>query len=305
MLVMATMIRRPPRSINHVPVIGRVTRVAVVTLAPRTLDAYRSDWADFVGWCAARGLEALPAGPDTLVAYVDDRAGVLRVSTLKRRLAAIRSVHLRCGQAAATDAPAVTAAMTRARWKQRHVVGGTTPISVEELRAMSRALPGTVAGVRDRAIILAGYGAALRPGELVALRADDLSVGRSGLRVASARGVVHVPFGSAVELCAVTAWTAWTACHSGAAGTPAFRPVDRFGRVGPRGLGEKAIGRIVRRAAAGAGLDADRFSGRSLRRGMVDAAAANGASRRLIMRQTGHRSERLVRDYMGVAAPSA
>ena len=44
-------------------------------------------------------------------------------------------------------------------------------------------------------------------------------------------------------------------------------------------------------------LDADAYSGRSLRLGMILAAAAVGASDEGIMHQTGHRSRRLVRSY--------
>ncbi len=63
-------------------------------------------------------------------------------------------------------------------------------------------------------------------------------------------------------------------------------------------LGEKAIGRIIRRAATAAGLDPSRYTGLSLRRGMIGAAAENGSSRRQIMTQTGHRSRRLVDTYI-------
>lgn len=271
-----------------------------MTLAPRTLVAYRSDWSHFARWCAARHEAALPARATTVVAYVEDLAATRRVSTLQRRLAAIRAVHLAAGLDAATDTPAVTTTMARARWRQRHLVGDTTPITVAELRRMSRALPPTLAGARDRAVLLVGFGAALRPGELVALGVSDVAVGRHGLRVESGRGGLRVPFGSAPELCAVTAWTAWARAGRLTAG-PAFRAVDRHGRVGAEPLGEKAVGRIVRRSATAAGLDATRFTGRSLRRGMVDAAVANGTSRTAIMRQTGHRSARLVRSYIEAA----
>lgn len=272
-----------------------------MSLAPRTLEAYRFDWADFARWCAACGRSALPADGPTVAAYVDDHVGHLRVGTLQRRVAAIRAAHLAAGLAVPSDAPEVTAAMTRARWRQRDVVAVTTPITVDELRAISRALPATPRGARDRALLLVGYGAALRPGELVGLAATDLAVAGDGLAVCTDRGELRVPYGSAPELCAVAAWTAWSrvACL---AGGPAFRAVDRGGAIGPGALSEKAVGRIVRRAAQGAGLDESRFSGLSLRRGMVAAAAAHGSSRRAIMRQTGHRSERLVRGYLDVSA---
>ena len=317
------MIRRNPAAINGVPVIGPLavrappwasrtapcppvamgTRFAAVVLAARTREAYRSDWADFVRWCASAGLEPLPAEPTTVVTYVDDLATTRRVATVKRRLAAIRAAHLQASLPPPTDTPTVTAAMAQARWRQRDVVGTTTPITVAELRAMSRALPATVGGTRDRAAILVGYGAALRPSELVRLTMDDIAVGRAGLRIDTPRGAIHVPFGSARELCAVTALDEWIR-RAGLRGGPVLRAVDRLERVGTAALSEKAIGRIVRRAANGAGLAPHRFTGLSLRRGMVAAAVANGTSQTTIMRQTGHRSERLVRDYIA-ADPDA
>ncbi|MBM3658012.1 MAG: hypothetical protein FJW95_00710 [Actinobacteria bacterium] len=76
-----------------------------MALAPRTLAAYRSDWADFARWCATRRCRALPADPATIVAYIDDLATSRRVATVKRRLAAIRAAHLDAGHRAPTDPP--------------------------------------------------------------------------------------------------------------------------------------------------------------------------------------------------------
>jgi hypothetical protein len=62
-------------------------------------------------------------------------------------------------------------------------------------------------------------------------------------------------------------------------------------------LSDRSVTIVVRRAAAGAGLDADAYSGRSLRLGMILSAAAVGASDERIMHHTGHRTRRLVRAY--------
>lgn len=265
--------------------------------APRTIDAYRSDWADFEDWCGTRGVAAMPATGEVIAAYVDELATRRRASTVQRRLAAIRAAHLDAGLGEATDAPGVGAAMARAKWRQRHAATVTTPVTVDALRSMSRALPDTVAGARDRAVILVGYGAALRPSEIVGLRVDDLTRTPAGLRLVTAQRRVTIPFGSAPELCAVGAWTRWIG-ETGLVDGPAFRAVDRRGRVGDDALGEKSIGRIVRRAATAAGLDPSRYTGLSLRRGMIGAAAENGSSPRQIMVQTGHRSRRLVDTYI-------
>ena len=62
--------------------------------APATESAYASDWADFSAWCNSAERLALPADP------VTDRrlsfrpvSGILKVSTLNRRLAAITAMH--------------------------------------------------------------------------------------------------------------------------------------------------------------------------------------------------------------------
>jgi integrase len=46
------------------------------------------------------------------------------------------------------------------------------------------------------------------------------------------------------------------------------------------------------------GLDPARYAGHSLRAGLATSAAAAGASERVIMSQTGHRSADMVRRYI-------
>jgi site-specific recombinase XerC len=142
-----------------------------------------------------------------------------------------------------------------------------------------------------------GYGAALRRTELVALDVRDVVVAADGsLRVVLARGSVVIPPGSRPHLCAVRAWNAWGAAAAFDDG-PAFRAIDRHGHVSATRLSDRAVTIVVRRAATVAGLDADAYSGRSLRLGMIVSAAAVGVSDEHIMQHTGHRSRRLVRAY--------
>ncbi len=265
--------------------------------AAATTRAYRSDWTTFTAWCAAQDVGSLPAAPATVARYLDELAPHRSVATLRRRLAAVRAAHVDHGHASPTDAAPVRLAVAKAEWRHRSRQTTTTPLGIEELRALSRATPDTSAGARDRALVLLGYGAGLRPGELADLDAGHVDVVTSGLRVAVRRGLVLVPFGSAPELCAVRAWKRWRRLARLSDG-PAFRPVDRHGRIGDARLAPKAVTRVVRRAATRAGLDGDRYRGLSLRRGMVTAATEHGVSDARIMAQTGHRSRRLVRRYM-------
>src|SRR5512141_3117122 len=70
---------------------------AVNAKSPATQNAYRSDWADFVGWCRSRGYAELPASPQTVAAYLAYLADVAKAATVQRRLSAIRYAHLISG----------------------------------------------------------------------------------------------------------------------------------------------------------------------------------------------------------------
>lgn len=268
---------------------------------PNTERAYRADWADFVAWCAEARRRALPATPRTVSEYLDDLAERRRPSTVRRRLAAVNAQHRGAGFRAPGDAPGPRLAAARADWRGRALRRSTVPLAVPDLVRMLEATPGTVAGARDRAVLLLGYGAALRRTELAALDLDDARLGRDGaLSLQLSRGAVVVPPGSQAALCAVRAWAAWAdelRCRGTRSGA-AFRPVDRYGNIGAGRLSDKAVTGIVQRAARAARLPRpERFTGRSLRLGMVVTAAGLGATDLGIMAQTGHRSRRLVHSY--------
>ena len=265
--------------------------------APNTARAYRADLRDFTNWCADRRCSALPAAPQDVARYLRERATTRAPSTVARRLAAIVDAHRRNGYASPRDHRAVREALASIEWHHRDRRRPTAPLDVESLSRMSLCLPATPAGTRDRALILVGYGAALRRTEIVGLDVGDIHVRRDGsLRLRLRRGTVVVPPGSQPHLCAVRAWSRWRE-RARLLDGPAFRPVDRHGNVRPMRLSDRAVTSIVQRAAATAGLPTS-YSGRSLRLGMVLAAAAVGAPEEGIMAQTGHRSRRLVQRYV-------
>ncbi|MCZ6653367.1 MAG: tyrosine-type recombinase/integrase [Planctomycetota bacterium] len=90
------------------------------------------------------------------------------------------------------------------------------------------------------------------------------------------------------------AWLAEADIDSG----PIFRAVNRHGAMQPKRLTAQSVGLIVKRCAEACGKDPADFGGHSLRSGHATQAAANGASERSIMNQTGHRSLKMVRQYI-------
>jgi len=233
-----------------------------------SLNASRSDWAHFARWCISRGETAIPASPAAIVDYIQDLAASDEAATVPSRVAAIRDWHRASGLDTPTDDERVRLALTRAEWHRRRAPVHTVPLDAEQLDTILDATPTNLIGLRDRALLLIGYAAALRPSELVSLDVSDLTVVDDGLAVSLMRSDVVIPYGADSELCPVLAWEDWEAAAGLTAG-PAFRSVDRDGRLGLTRLGEKAITRIVQHAAERAGLDESRYSALSLRLGTL------------------------------------
>ncbi len=274
--------------------------------APATLRAYRSDWAHFTTWCDLHGRSALPAEPETVALYLSDLARVAKPATLQRRLSSISQAHQAAGHPTPTVDPVVRAVHAGIRRTQGTAPIVKAPAVTAELRAMVTHLPGDLRGVRDRAMLLVGFAAALRRSELVALDVADVAETAEGLVVTLRRSKtdpegagrrIGVPYGSHPATCPVRALRAWTET-AGVVNGPLFVTIDRAGRLGTARASDRAVARAVQRAAQAAGLDPARYAGHSLRAGLATSAAAAGASERSIMNQTSHKSLPMVRRYI-------
>jgi site-specific recombinase XerD len=237
----------------------------------QNLNSTRSDWADFARWCVDHAEPAMPAAPEAVAEYVRILARGDQAATIPRRLAAIGDWHRASGLPSPTDDDRVRVAATRAQYLWRKPPAHTIPLDQRELEIIIAALPAGLVGVRDAALLLVGYAAALRPSELASLDVSDIVVVEDGIALSLLRGRVVVPYREDPALCPVLAWQEWVA-EAGLTAGPAFRSVDRDERVGLTRLGEKAITRIVQRAAERAGLDESRYSALSLRLGMLASA---------------------------------
>ena len=115
---------------------------------------------------------------------------------------------------------------------------------------MVQALPDTLIGVRDRALLLVGYAGAFRRSELVALDVEDLVETDEGLVVTirrsktdqeSAGRELGLPYGSQLVTCPVRAVRRWRQVAAIDDG-PLWRSIDRHGRMAGR-LSPAAISR--------------------------------------------------------------
>ncbi len=123
----------------------------------------------FVAWCEARGESALPASSAALLSYLIDHAVTLKVATLQRWLAAIREQHASAGFELDTASAAFRDTWRGIKRTHGQPAAKKRPLMTIDLRRAVATLPDTLAGRRDRALILVGLAAALRRSELAGL----------------------------------------------------------------------------------------------------------------------------------------
>ena len=137
--------------------------------------AMGSDLAIYTGWCADHGLDALPALPATIAAFVDSMARIRSPATVKRYVSSVKSAHRAIGHEKAVDHPLVRMAKRRMYRKkgrrQVQALGITWPI----LKQMLAATGDRLIDARNRALIAVAYDTLLRRSELTALEVHDLS----------------------------------------------------------------------------------------------------------------------------------
>src|ERR1700760_2094330 len=158
--------------------------------------------------------------------------------------------------------------------------------------------------MRDRALLLIGFGGALRRSELVALDVADIEETETGLLVSirgsktdQERSGVTTAVAKGDIACPAKALRAWLDAAVIEAG-PIFRPIDKGGTGRDSRPNRRSVASIVKAYAERAGFDASTFSGHSLRAGFLTSAAGKGASIFKMMDVSRHRSVDTLRGYV-------
>ena len=274
--------------------------------AANTQRAYKAAWQEFSAWVAQHGAEALPADVPTVVAYLTALAEAgAKYSTISVKRAAIGAAHRTARQNDPTAAEDVKLIMGGIARKHGRASTKKAPLAAEELRRMIDALPDTLAGQRDRALILVGWAGAFRRSELVAVNVGHvrlngelkITLPKSKTDQEGAGMVKVIPVLDDKTLCPVTALREWLDAAEVKSGA-IFRQIDRWGNLRARRLTAQSVAAIVKAAAERAGIDPRQFAGHSLRSGFITTAASAGVESRDIMAVTGHKSEAVMRGYI-------
>lgn len=276
-----------------------VKEYVAAAIAPATRRAYQGDLKDFFLWGGC-----VPCTPCVLAKYIANRAHTHSPFTIARRMVGISRAHASLGLADPSKTDLVRAVLRGLRRTQGKPQRQVAPVLREDLFPMLSQMRG-LKGIRDRALILVGFAAALRRSELVGLDVEDLQFVNEGLLVHLPRSKtdqdgkgrkIAIPFGrtSACPVKAVKNWMDAATIVTGAV----FRSVNKASVVSAARLTDQSVALIVKQYARALGLPAEAYSGHSLRAGLVTSAARAGASWPKIQEQTGHRSLAMLTRYI-------
>lgn len=298
---------------TEMPLDADEARYASAARAPNTMRGYRSDWKEWSFWCEVEGFSPIPAEPGAVSRYLTElaRHGAA-VGTMSRRLSAIRFGHQLRDLPNPADHARVATVWEGIRRTHGAEPDAAAPLLPPELFEVLDACPVTrawttsnrpsepsLAGLRDRALILVGFVGALRRSEIAAIEVEHLHDHELGVVIALPRSktnqtgeqaeLVVLPRVANKEHCAVEAITRWRDT-AGIDDGPLFRRVTKGNRPGDKRLNPGAINDLVQKAITRAGIDASPYSAHSLRAGFVTYAHLRGINDRAIMHQTRHRS---------------
>jgi len=268
-----------------------------------TRKGYACDWKRFITWCLESGHQPYLIGPETVAAFVDAHADILRPATVSRAIAAIGVAHRDRNMADPTKARVVRVAMKR-MWRVRgRRQRQASPINFAMRGKMLAAARDDLLGKRDKAMLAVAYDVGCRRSELMALRIQDMEReddGSATILLAKSkvdqegRGLIR--YLARDTLAVLDRWLAAAKIVDGVL----FRSVNVHGQVrGPLPVDE--VARIFKKMAEDAGYSADvvkNISGHSTRVGMAQDMAAAGIDIASIMNAGGWRTPNMLARYI-------
>lgn len=301
--------------------------------AANTRRAYRSAVRGWCAWVALHDLPALPARSEDVATYLADLAlRGRKPATIELHRAALRYLHHISHLPIPTTHALVSetlAGIHRSPTKTppRQVKGLTWEMVCEVVDTIPMT---SLVGARDRAILLLGYGGALRRSELAAIQLEHVTLDEDCMRITlpHSKGdkkhqgtTIVIPRGI-TRHCPVRAWETWlrqsklTPRNKSKATTPdneiettaAFPKIwlpaasknnesHPTPKIGTQSLSDFSVVTIIKKRCQAAGIEGD-FSGHSLRRGAITTGAQDGLDLITLKRFSRHRDYRVLEAYI-------
>jgi len=279
--------------------------------ADNTIRAYRSDFKDFGAFCAKNGFKSLPTEPKIVSLYLTHLSiKDSKMSTLRRRLVSIGMIHKLKGHYLDTKHPIIVENIMGISRKKGNYQRGKKPILINHLKAIVDVIDKQnvqeIKKIRDKTIILIGFGGGFRRTELVSIDYEDLEFVPEGVKIIIKRSktdqfgegmIKGLPYFSNQTYCPVLHLKKWldeSNIKSGAI----FRKFNKGFNLSDNRLTDQTVALLLKNYLNSAGIENKNYSGHSLRSGFATVSAESGADERSIMAMTGHKTTQMVRRYI-------
>ena len=278
--------------------------------ANNTLRAYKSDFKDFGAFCSRHGLNSLPTEPKIVSLYLTHLSKNSKFSTLRRRLVSISMVHKLKGHYLDTKHPIIVENLMGIRRVKGSIQKGKKPILINHLKLIINSIneqnSNDIKKLRDKALILIGFGGGFRRTELTSIDYEDLEFVPEGLKIIVRKSktdqfgegmIKGLPYFNDKNYCPVINLREWLEISNIKSG-PVFRRFSKGSVLTDKRLTDQSVVLLIKEYLRIAGIENKNFSGHSLRSGFATVAADSGADERSIMAMTGHKTTQMVRRYI-------
>ena len=276
-----------------------------------TIRAYKSDFKDFGAFCAKHNFKTLPTDPKIVSLYLTYLSGRdAKMSTLRRRLVSISMIHKLKGHYLDTKHPVIIENLMGIKRTKGSIQRGKKPILINQLKAIINVINeekiDEIKKIRDKTIILVGFGGGFRRTELISIDHEDLEFVPEGVKITIKRSktdqfgegmIKGLPYFSNQEYCPVVHLKKWLEISKIKNGS-IFRRFTKGCSLSKNRLTDQSVVLLIKDYLNLAGIENKNYSGHSLRSGFATASAESGADERSIMAMTGHKTTQMVRRYI-------
>jgi len=306
-------------STELVDTMSRARTYARNSRSKRTLDAYASDWKMFTKWCRRHQLSPLPAEPVTVVLYFTQLAEgtafpdekepfARRPSTIRRHAATIAVAHRLAKTVSPIDEEEVQAVLLGITktlgGAPKKKTAAVREIVTDMVHSIDEEVSAPGIAIRNRAIVLVGFGGALRRSEIVGLDVEHVEFRPRGMILTIVESktdkerkgqTVLINKSEHADLCPMRSLQAWLRelpVSSGAI----FRSLSRRNKM--QRLSGETVANVIKDAASNLKLNPDAFGGHSLRSGHVTTAVRDGTRIDVVQKQTRHKVLQTLLEYL-------
>lgn len=275
------------------------------SISPATRKALLADLRQYQSW----EHHSLPATPETIAAYIVhlNRAG-RKKTTIRRAISSLSKIHSTKAWPNPCDSELVrTVLKGLARTKTEPAKKARALLGRDIIKIVKSLGPSHV-DRRNAALIALGWLAALRSGEIAALRLSDVDPLAEGITVKIERSktdqdgagaLLAIPSSPLTDLVLKWREMALELYETG----PLFPRLGKYEKWHPKPgerspLSTRSISLTVKAAVSLAGLNPSHYSPHSLRSGLCTQAAKVGVPERIIQRHSRHASLAVLRGYV-------